>query len=126
MWAPSSLVFNAYRRSLPEVKRPRREADHSPTSSANVKNEWGLNSTALCAFMARTENTLFIVLTIYRAPILYIMDRNSVFGIVTGYGLDGSGIESRWGRDVPDRPWGPPCLPYNVYRVFPGGEAAGA
>jgi hypothetical protein len=25
----------------------------------------------------------------------------SVVGIVTGYGLDGPGIESRWGRDIP-------------------------
>ena len=28
LWAPPSLVFNANRRSLPEVTRPRREADH--------------------------------------------------------------------------------------------------
>jgi hypothetical protein len=26
----------------------------------------------------------------------------------------------------PDRPWGPPSLLYNRYRVFPGGKAAGA
>jgi len=42
---------------------------------------------------------------------------------VTGYGLDGQGIESRWGeifRTCPDRPWGPPSLLYNGYRVFPG------
>ena len=25
----------------------------------------------------------------------------SVVGIATGYGLDGPGIESRWGRDFP-------------------------
>ena len=35
------------------------------------------------------------------------------------YGLDGPGIESRWGRD---RPWGPPIVLYNGYRVFPGGK----
>ena len=29
-------------------------------------------------------------------------------------------------RTRPDRPWGPPCLLYNGYRVFPGGKAAGA
>jgi len=37
----------------------------------------------------------------------------SVVGIATGYGLDGPGIESRWGQDFrtcPDRPWGPPSL----------------
>jgi hypothetical protein len=48
----------------------------------------------------------------------------SSVGITTGYGLDGPGIESRWGRDLttcPDRSWGPPSLLYNGYRVsFPG------
>ena len=47
----------------------------------------------------------------------------SVVGIATGYGLDGPGIESRWGRDFPHlsrRPWGPPSLLYNGYQVFPG------
>ena len=49
----------------------------------------------------------------------------SVVGIATAYGLDGPGIESRWGeifRTSPDRPWGPPSLLYNGYRVFPGGK----
>jgi hypothetical protein len=51
----------------------------------------------------------------------------SVVGIETGYGLDGPGIESRWGggeifRTYPDRPWGPPSLLYNGYRVFTGGK----
>jgi hypothetical protein len=49
----------------------------------------------------------------------------SAVGIATGYGLDGPGIESRWGeifRNCPDRPWGPPSLLYNGYRVFPGGR----
>jgi hypothetical protein len=38
----------------------------------------------------------------------------SSVGIATGYGLDGPGIESRWGgggeifRTRPDRPWDPP------------------
>ena len=50
----------------------------------------------------------------------------SVVGIATGYGLEGSGIESRVGGETlstcPDRPWGPPSLLYNEYRVFPGGK----
>jgi hypothetical protein len=49
----------------------------------------------------------------------------SIVGIVTGYGLDGPGIES-WGGKIfctcPDQPWGPPNLLYNGYRVFPGGK----
>ena len=49
----------------------------------------------------------------------------SVDGIATGYGLEGPGIESRRGGEIfrtcPDRPWGPPRLLYNGYRVsFPG------
>ena len=49
----------------------------------------------------------------------------SVVGIATGYGLDGPGIESRWGRDFPhlSRPaLGPTQHLYNRYRVFPGGK----
>jgi len=50
----------------------------------------------------------------------------SIVGIATGYGLDGPGIESRWGGEIfrtcPDRPCGPPSLLYNGYRVFPGGK----
>jgi hypothetical protein len=55
--------------------------------------------------------------------------RVSVVGITICYGLDGLGIESRWGeifRTRPDRPWGPPNLLYNGYGVFQGGKAAGA
>jgi hypothetical protein len=50
---------------------------------------------------------------------------DSVVGIAIVYGLVGPGIESRWGevfRTIPDRPWGPPSLLYNGYRVFPGGK----
>ena len=50
-------------------------------------------------------------------------------GIATDYRLDGPGIEFRQGRIFlhrPDRPWGPPSLLYNGYRVFLGGKAAGA
>jgi len=50
----------------------------------------------------------------------------SSVGIATGYGLDGPGIEFRWGRDFqhlsPDRPWGLPSLLYNGQRVFLGGK----
>jgi hypothetical protein len=49
----------------------------------------------------------------------------SVVAITTDYGLDGPGIESRWGEvfhTCPDRPWGPPSFLYNRYRVFHGGK----
>jgi len=50
--------------------------------------------------------------------------RDSSVGIATGYGLDGPGIESRWGGEIfrtcPYRPWGPPSLLHDGYRAFPG------
>jgi hypothetical protein len=50
----------------------------------------------------------------------------SSVGIVTGYGLDGPEIESRWGGEIfrtcPDRPRGPPSLLCNGYQVFPVGK----
>ena len=47
----------------------------------------------------------------------------SLLSIVTGYYLDGPGILSQLGRDFPHisrpaRPWSPPSLLYNGYRVF--------
>jgi hypothetical protein len=40
LWSPLSLLSNGYRRSFPGGKaRPGRDADHSPSSSAEVKNE---------------------------------------------------------------------------------------
>ena len=70
-------------------------------------------------------NILFIIIII-----IIIMDRYSSVGTATRYGLDGRGIASQWGGEIfrtrPDRPWGSRSLPYNGYRVFPGGKAAGA
>jgi hypothetical protein len=61
--------------------------------------------------------------------ILFYCGPGSSVGIATDYGLDGPGIETRWGRvfSHTSRPaLGPPSLLYNGYRVFPGGKAVGA
>ena len=58
--------------------------------------------------------------------------RDSSVGTATRYGLDGPGIEPRWGRGGEilrirtDRPWSPPSSLYNGYRVFPWSKAARA
>ena len=47
----------------------------------------------------------------------------SSVGIATDYGLDGPGSNPGGDenfRTCQDRPWGPPRLLYNWYRVFPG------
>jgi hypothetical protein len=36
-WGLPSLLYNGYRVSFPGVKRPGREVDHPPSSSAEVK-----------------------------------------------------------------------------------------
>jgi len=58
------------------------------------------------------------------------VDRDSSVGIVTRYGLDGPGIEYRWGRGEilhtrPDRPCSPPSLLNNWFRSFPGVKQLG-
>jgi hypothetical protein len=56
--------------------------------------------------------------------------RDSLVGIATRCGLDGPGIEIRWGarffQTRPDRPWDPPSLLYSVYRMSLQGKAARA
>jgi hypothetical protein len=53
LWGPPNLLFNGYRGALsPGVKRPGREADHSPPASAEVKKMWIYTSTPPYAFMA--------------------------------------------------------------------------
>ena len=51
-------------------------------------------------------------------------------GIATRYGLDGPGIETRWGAlfsaPIQTGPGAHPAFLYNGYRVFPWGKAAGA
>jgi hypothetical protein len=66
LWVPPSLLFNGYRRALSSgVKRLARGANHSPVSSAVVKNAWSCTSTPQYVFMAwclvkHRENFTFI------------------------------------------------------------------
>jgi hypothetical protein len=48
LWGPPNFLSNGYR----WVKRPGREADHSPPAIAEVKKTWVYTSTPPYAFMA--------------------------------------------------------------------------
>jgi anaerobic glycerol-3-phosphate dehydrogenase len=60
----------------------------------------------------------------------FLWRRDGAVGIAACYGLDGPGIESRWGArfsaPIQIVPGAPPSLLYNECRVFPGGKAAGS
>ena len=56
------------------------------------------------------------------------VSRDSSVGIATHHGWAVRGSNPGRGeifRTRPDRPWGPPNLLYNGYRIFPGGKTAG-
>jgi hypothetical protein len=51
LWVPPSLLYNGCQGLSLGVKRPRREANHSTPSSAEVKNAWSYTSTPQYAFI---------------------------------------------------------------------------
>ena len=79
---------------------------------------WGLDKVMYGTEAVRRKWLILVKYSSWRGP-------GSSVGIATGYGLDGQWIESRRGeifRTCPDRPWGPPSLMYNGYRIFPSGK----
>ena len=57
----------------------------------------------------------------FLTAMLQISGPGSVVGIVTDYGLDGPGIESRWGREFPPKS----TMTLEPTQLYPGGKAAG-
>ena len=67
--------------------------------------------------------------TLFVATCNSLVCRKSVVGIATRYGLEVRGSNPEGGeifRTHSDRPWRPPSLLYNGYRVSYGVKAAGA
>jgi hypothetical protein len=97
------------------VKRPVREADHSPPTSAEVKNAWSYTSTRAYVFVAKGDNSV---------------------GIALGYGLDdrgsrfrfpvGAGNFSLHHRVQNGSEAHPASCPMGTRGSFPGGKAAGS
>ena len=102
---------------------------HSPCETSHlgkvITGTW-VTSTVLILWQTaiRPVNVNWIVSRNYFST-LWIVDRDSSVGIATDYGLDDPGSNTG-GKEIfrtcPDRPWGPPSLLYNRYRVFPGGK----
>jgi len=75
--------------------------------------------------LAEKESYLAILLTCLTS--IWAAIAQSVQRLATGWTVRGS--NSGGGeifRTRPERPWGPPSLPYNRYRLFPGDKAAGS
>ena len=87
-----------------------------------IKN-WNVNGNIT---LGKLNYRTAVYIYIYFTQCIISLGPGSVVGIATGYGLEGPGIESRWGGEIfrtcPDRPRGPPSLLYNGYQVFPGGK----
>ena len=56
---------------------------------------------------------LLLVILVVTAVITFGVDQYSVVGVATDYGLDGLGIEYRWGQDC-SHPSGPALRPNQV------------
>jgi hypothetical protein len=123
MWPTQPPADCLSRASCPGLKWLGNEADHLLSSRADIKTDWNYSSTTPYAFRARRKMTLpfkFYVCDGYRPG--YLSQYSD--SLRTG----GPGDRIPRGRDYPhppDRPWGPPSLLYNGYRVFPRGKTAG-
>jgi hypothetical protein len=81
-WVPGALSLG--------VKRPRREGDHSPPYSAEIKNAWSYTSTPQYIFVAWC-------LVKHRDD---LNEYDLKLHTALGYGLDDRGLESRHGVGI--------------------------
>ena len=93
--------------SAPRISRPSAHVDGkvvSPTHRPTLL-PWDIPGTYFCYRLCRTEGFFseycgFSPVNIM-PPMLHTRGWGSSVGIATRYGLEGPGIESRWGRDFP-------------------------
>ena len=103
---------------MPSIPEGFNDADHTLARQISVKGEIILSE------KDQAISKIFIFdQKIFLKAMIKEGEPGSSVGIATRYGLEGPGIQSRWGeilRTYPDRLRGPPSLLYNGYRVFPG------
>jgi len=68
LWAPPSLLFSGYYCHFIGIKWPGRDVNHSPTSCAEIKNEWSYTSTPI--YIQGVDREKFFVTSI-------LLQRNS-------------------------------------------------
>jgi hypothetical protein len=77
LWGPPSPLFNGYRGSFPGLQRPGREVNHSPPSSAEVKNEWSHTSDPpICLHGVNRDNFTFTLLKRELLHLCYVCSLN--------------------------------------------------
>jgi len=59
LWCTASLLFIEYRGSVPRAERPRREVDHWPPASAEVRYEWSYTSASPIWFSWYEQGRLY-------------------------------------------------------------------
>jgi hypothetical protein len=64
LWGPPSLLSDWYRCYFLGIKRPRRDVDHAPPSSTEVKNEWSYTSTPPTCLHDAHRGTFTVTCTI--------------------------------------------------------------
>lgn len=68
LWGSPGPLFSGYRGSFVGRELPGHEADHSPSSTAEVKSRWRYNPTPPYAFMVWTEKNLPSVYVTRHSP----------------------------------------------------------
>jgi hypothetical protein len=59
-WGSPSLLFSVYRVLSPGIKRPGRDLDNLPPSSAHIENQWSCTFTPSYAFMTCTWALIYM------------------------------------------------------------------
>jgi hypothetical protein len=88
------------------IKRSGHESDLSSVLNDEFKYAWSFTFTApyvtskcFINFHGKQVNSNFLIMMGY--ILIFPLGPGGSVGIATDYGLDGPGIESRWGRDFP-------------------------